>query len=255
MITFSQLGNFGSKGNQLFQIASTIGIAFKNNQQFVFPEWKYNKYYAKPLPRLNKSEPLNYEYYNGEEHFHYQDIILDPNKNYDLGGYFQSPLYFENHKEIINEYFTLKLSYTNYLDDKYGNLFAEKTTSLHVRRGDYLNFPTHHPVLPVEYYQQATEYFPDHLLLVFSDDIEWCKTNLNHLSTNMIFVEGENEVLDLHLMSMCQNNIIANSSFSWWAAYFNHNPTKIVIAPNNWFGPALSHLNTKDLLPINWIKI
>ena len=88
--------------------------------------------------------------------------------------------------------------------------------------------------------------------MVFSDDIEWCKHNF--IGEEFIFAEDTNPVTALSLQLSCANNIIANSSFSWWAAYLNKNPSKIVIAPQKWFGPNLAH-DTKDLLPKEWARI
>jgi hypothetical protein len=70
----------------------------------------------------------------------------------------------------------------------------------------------------------------------------------------MVFVDGNDDVEDMWLMSICNNNVIANSSFSWWGAWLNSNPNKKVIAPNNWFG-SQTNLNTSDIIPDNWIKL
>ena len=86
--------------------------------------------------------------------------------------------------------------------------------------------------------------------LVFSDDIKWCKDNFTE--GPFIFVGGGEDYIDLHLMSKCKNNIIANSSFSWWGAWLNNNENKRVIAPKDWFGSSNSHLNTDDLIPGDW---
>jgi hypothetical protein len=89
-------------------------------------------------------------------------------------------------------------------------------------------------------------------ILVFSDDISWCKDNLKFDKMN--FIEGLDNVEDMWLMSLCDNNIIANSSFSWWGAWLNSNFNKKVIAPLHWFGDS-ANLNTSDIIPTNWIRI
>jgi len=119
---------------------------------------------------------------------------------------------------------------------------------LHVRRGDYLQLPTHHPTCTIDYYHKALANF-DGKVLVFSDDIDWCRKTFQ--DPRFEFVKGNLDYIDLYLMSMCKNNIIANSSFSWWAAWLNDNKDKKVIAPKKWFGPAISH-NTMDLYPKKW---
>jgi hypothetical protein len=89
-------------------------------------------------------------------------------------------------------------------------------------------------------------------IFVFSDDITWCRNNLGF--KNMIFVEGNVDIEDLWLMSLCEKNIIVNSSFSWWGAYLNTSKDKVVIAPSNWFGPSAG-LNSSDIIPDEWNKI
>jgi hypothetical protein len=87
---------------------------------------------------------------------------------------------------------------------------------------------------------------------VFSDDINWCKQNLSF--PKMQFVEGQDNIEDLWFMSLCSNNIIANSSFSWWGAWLNNNPEKKVIAPKNWFGQ-YANINSSDIVPETWILL
>ena len=95
----------------------------------------------------------------------------------------------------------------------------------------------------------------DSLFLIFSDDIAWCKANFPDLPEKFVFIEGNADHEDLLLMSHCKNNIICNSTFSWWAAWLNSNPEKKVIAPSKWFGPAFENYNTDDLYCDGWIKI
>ena len=128
-----------------------------------------------------------------------------------------------------------------------------KSISLHVRRTDYVTSNGFHPVQTVEYYNKAIETIGSYdQILVFSDDINWCKENLNY--DNVLFVENQDNLEDMWLMSLCDHNIIANSSFSWWGAWLNQNKDKIVIAPKNWFG-SQSNLNDLDIIPNNWVKI
>ena len=129
----------------------------------------------------------------------------------------------------------------------------KNTVSLHIRRGDYLKQQHNHPVQSLEFYNKALELIGDYEnLLIFSDDIDWCEKNLNY--SNMTFVKGLTDIENIWLMSMCQHNIMANSSFSWWGAWLNNNPNKIVVSPKLWFGNNLK-LNTKDIIPKDWIKI
>lgn len=124
---------------------------------------------------------------------------------------------------------------------------------MHIRRGDYLVSPGHYINLDVEYYKNALKYIDNPgSILIFSDDISWCKDNFK--GDKYIFIENEKDYIDIYLMSLCNNNIIANSTFSWWGAWLNTNPNKIVISPNKWFGPAKGKRHLNDLIPKNWIQ-
>jgi hypothetical protein len=103
----------------------------------------------------------------------------------------------------------------------------------------------------LEYIQAALKQFSDdqYTFLIFSDDIEWCK---QVFPDGVVFIEGNNQYKDLCLMSLCNHNIISNSSYSWWAAYLNQNKNKKIVAPSNWFIPAKP---LTDLYPNNWIII
>lgn len=241
MVTFSNLGNFGRLGNQLFQIAATIGTANKLGLEAKFPKWEYSDFFESHINQnLNTSEIKNI---HREPGFHYSPI---PNwNNMDLIGYFQSEKYFSHCKEIIRSHFSIKNS-------KYTQ--KKETCSVHVRRTDYLRFSEYHPFPGLQYYESAIRIMKERGIkdfIVFSDDIEWCKQNLPGLN----YSEGNSNIEDLDLMSKCGHNIIANSSFSWWGAWLNKNPNKIVIAPSNWFGPAKRGVITDDLYCPVWIKI
>ena len=140
------------------------------------------------------------------------------------------------------------------MNEKYKSLFNKNTVSLHIRRGDYVNLSDHHLLLDISYYKNAVNMFKNiEKVVVFSDDIEWCKENLDIKNTE--FIENETDIVDLYLMSQCTHNIIANSSFSWWGAWLNKNDNKKVIAPKKWFGPKRNDLNDKDIIPETWIRI
>lgn len=237
MISFSRLGNMGRCGNQLFQIAATISLALDNNSRYVFPYWFYESDFNLHGCFSNDISTAN-EYH--EPFFHYQQITFKDNLN--LVGYFQSDRYFHNNKDVILGLLTPKLGFSRKYD----------YTSIHVRRGDYVGMPRKYEQLNMNYYNQAMSLIKAKKYLVFSDDIEWCKKHF--IGEQFDFVEGNSPTKDLSLMLSCANNIIANSSFSWWGAYLNKNPSKIVISPKRWFGPEMPH-NTKDLIPQDWMII
>lgn len=263
ILSFNELGKKGRLGNQMFQIASTIGIAEKNNYKYSFPKWfcNYSKKYYSDYFKNKLPFDLEIKSHRNivESQFNYSDIILDGINNFNLVGYFQSEKYFNNVKDIIKNYFTPTDEVKFLLQKKYGELL-NNSCSIHIRRGDYLNLNDYHPILTLDYYKLAIEkiYGQDIKninFFVFSDDLEWCKKNLKINSNKINFINQIDEVLDLFLMSYCNNNIIANSTFSWWAAWLNENKEKKVVAPNNWFGNKYSQNKIDDLFCEEWIII
>lgn len=177
-----------------------------------------------------------------------------------LDGYWQSYKYFIEHEDRIRALFrfkeTIRLQNKAILDQT----SQAQTVALHVRRGDYVHDQKAnkvHGTCSLDYYQQAIELMkekiPNPYFLIFSDDISWCKLSIR-TGVSQYFVDHSNQNWeDMQLMSMCQHQIIANSSFSWWAAWLNINPDKIIIAPKKWLSN--KNIPTEDLLPQNWIKI
>ena len=227
----------GQMGNQMFQISSTIGIAKKNNEDYIFPPWEYEQYFN--LHGCFSNNIKVDKIYN-EPHFHYAE--LPPIKNVGLVGYWQSYRYFMDYDNFIRNIFEFSFS----VEKNYN------TASIHIRRGDYLKFSDCHTNLSDTYYHKAMSIVDADRYIIFSDDIDWCKGKF--IGSQFNFAQGNSPAVDMALMANCSHNIIANSSFSWWGAWLNKNPSKKVIAPTNWFGHALPH-NTKDLLPKEWIQI
>lgn len=220
----------GGLGNNLFQMAAVIGYAKKHNLKYYFPVRKYLTH----LPTRKPFETFTYK----EKSFSYNEIPY--HTSLVLNGYFQSEKYFDNAREEILE----AVGFDNKPINK---------ISIHVRRGDYLQTDCHPPVT-LDYLNAAIGYFKlrgykDDDFLIFTDDKEWCSANFPFKIAN------GNELQDLELMSLCEHNIIANSSYSYWGQYLNQNPNKIVIAPEVWFGGRKSNLNTKDLYMDSWIVL
>ena len=131
------------------------------------------------------------------------------------------------------------------------------TVAVHYR--DYQKedqyYGARHGNMSQSYYKRVFALFPkDALFVVFSDNLAWCKENLSPLAEKIIFIEGESYYLDFYLMSLCKNNIISNSTFSWWSAYLNPHPQKRVIASTKWMEEK-SGFNCKDVIPAGWIKL
>jgi len=258
MITCSLMGGLG---NQLFQTAVTLSLSLDNNMIPIFPpnphqgcsrKINYNDTYFHRLERI-KSQ-LNFKIFV-ENGFSYKPIqVSDDNIN--LRGYFQSEKYFEKHKKYILNTLVLPNKMIIDLNNKYKHIIeCENTVSIHVRRGDYLGLQHVHYVQTLDYYQEAIKKFPeDSMFVIFSDDIHWCKEIplFKHLK-NVQFIQ-DIDYNELYIMSRCKHNIIANSTFSWWAAYMNPNVNKIIIAPKIWFGPKGPN-DLQDLIPPSWIII
>ena len=251
----------GGLGNMLFQIATTYAISKRDKKNFVcetnmniIPH-KHYSYYTSNILRnvIFEPTPIPYFTYN-EKNFSYNEI---PNiqGNLKLSGYFQSEKYF---KDFRNEILKL-LSPNNKTKDKV-DLFWErfinkKTCSIHIRRGDYLQNKNYHYNQDLEYYKRCIEVIGEGVdFLIFSDDLSWCKEHFDFLK-NKTYIDGFVDFEELYIMSLCNDNIITNSTFSWWGAWMNQNPTKKVICPKNWFGKLNSHLDTKDIYCENWIII
>ena len=174
-----------------------------------------------------------------------------------LDGYWQSEQYFANcTKKLYHDFAFPQLDKLNLSIAK--SILDLNSISIHIRRGDYVNHPMHGEICTLDYYMQAIDIIKakvqNPVFYVFSNDIDWCKNNL--YLDNATYVcgnDGYNSYKDMHLMSLCKHNIIANSSFSWWGAWLNKNSSKVVIAPKKWFND--KKINIKDLIPDSWIKI
>lgn len=250
----------GGLGNQLFQIATTTALALRNNDTACFDidnhkiglQGRNASTYIPNIYRKLHNNRIETNNFFEQDGFHFSDIPYS--ENLKIIGYFQSEKYFSDFRTEILDLFEPNDEVKSYISNKYGNIFNNKTCSLHIRHGDYLHLANNHPPLQMKYYQEAIKYFDENtLFLVFSDDIEWCKSVFN--GDNFLFIENEQDYIDLYLMSLCDNNIIANSSFSWWGSWLNKNEDKKVIAPSKWFGKSYSDWNTNDIYTNKMIKI
>lgn len=194
-----------------------------------------------------------------EPHFQYWGGIQDAPDDCYLKGYWQSDKYFQAHAAAIRTDFSFKspLAGQNiWLAREMGQVNA---VSLHVRRGDYVkNQATTalHGVCSLDYYNAAVEYLLHRVdkpvFYIFSDDMPWVKAHLTIAAKTYHIGHNDQAYDDMHLMSLCKHHVIANSSFSWWGAWLNARPDKIVVAPKQWFAQAR---NTEHLLPQAWVKL
>lgn len=248
MITASCIGRLGRLGNQMFQVAAVIGYAQKHNTGYFINNWTYAKFFKNKVNNGNRKINKIYK----EPNFTYSPIPAMANIN--IEGYFQSAKYFEG--ADIKKQFEPSEEIENYINEKYSELLEGETVSIHIRRGDYIGLGDYHYNLGMDYYSDSINLFNRNTtnFVVFSDDTNWCRANIQMDNTTII--DGEKQVVDLILMSKCKHNIIANSSFSWWASYLNKNPDKKVIAPSKdkWFGK-LQNNSIEDLYLPNWILV
>ena len=199
-----------------------------------------------------------------EPHGHFDSRVCAIRDNVILAnGYWQSEKYFVDFADHIRSDF---IPYNGSISDEGLHLCREMmntmSVAVHIRRGDYITVPAFakvHGVLPMEYYFRAINYIREKVdeayFYIFSDDIKWCRDSFKDIK-NVRIVEhsvATRDHEDLWLMSQCKHNIIANSSYSWWGAWINENPNKVVISPERWF--LEPPFNTKDLIPESWIKI
>ena len=236
MITYKPITDYskgiGQKntglGNQMFQVASTIGIAEKNNQWWTLPKWNHPFAHEFPCDDTEGFEIRRVAW-------GYRDMRVSGDVA--LRGYMQSEKYFLHCEDMIREMFTFKDSV--YVEE--GDFI-----SVHVRRGDYN--PEHLVWLDTDYYDRALSVLPDLPIYVFTDDIEAAQSLIlaDYYFTGAPFT-------DFQRMTKAKYHIIANSSFSWWAAWLSD--AEAVVAPSQWFGIKKAKWETKDLIPEDWIIV
>ena len=284
---------YGGLGNQMFQYAAARSFAKKtqsavgyDQEYFIFPEkfgsqWAYQLdllktnaklwtpsippglfyFFYRILRRLN-SIGISFKKFYFEKPFRFNTDTDQIGADTFIDGYFQFEKYFHHDRAELLKEFQPRTE----LDEKNKSVIAQiqnvAAVSLHIRRGDYVfnqAAAQFHGTCNLDYYQRAMSMIEnqvkDPVFYIFSDDLNWVKENLK-LKSPAVYVEhnkGMNSYLDMFLMSHCQHNIIANSSFSWWGAWLNTNSKKIVIAPARWYlDPKVVN---DDIYPAGWIKL
>ena len=259
-VAFNYLGKLGQFGNQMFQYAATKGIASKLNTSFMIPDHREifddgigNRYTILLHDVFNLDGQrgiLQTQNYIQEENFCFEEKFfnISPSTNVCLWGFFQTEKYFKHIEKQIRKDFTFK----DEIKDECDDLIKQFTNpiALHIRRGDFVWNNKNHPPLSLDYYKSALELFDsDREVIIFSDDTEWCKEQELFVDDRFAVAEGGDQFYDMCLMSMCDDFIIANSTFSWWGAWLGNRGK--VIAPKKWFGETLGH-DTKDLYCKGW---
>jgi len=242
MITFSRSGMLGRFGNQMFQYASTMGIAKKLGYEYGanYSNRNENEYLHFLLPdvfeSLSAKDCSNHitQHFIKEPTWHFSESMFLIQDNTDLFGYFQSEKYFEHCKGDIKKEFIFKSDIIDTVKPL-RNKITDPVISVHMRLGDYKNYPTKHPICSFEYYTNSLELLPKDLtLFVFSDEPELAKEKLKGLNRDAVIIPNMSGQYHMCLMNMCDYHIMANSSFSWWGAWLAE--SKKTIAPKKWFG-------------------
>jgi len=277
----------GGLGNQLFQYAFFLALAqkFKHVKADLidFEDYKLHNGFELEtifnikLPEISSFERNIYTRNNGswlwrklrriyntknaylEEspQFAYSEQIFEDSKSHYYWGYWQHIDYLTQVEQVLRQ----NLIFPTFVESENIRIQQiiqqENSISLHVRRGDYLNETLFKDICNEEYYQKSIQYILETqespVFVIFSNDIPWCRSQFKNL--NAIFVEhniSANSFRDLQLMSQCKHHIIANSSFSWWGAWLNENPEKIIISPKRWIND--DTIDTTGLILKSFIK-
>lgn len=243
--SYRNLGKNGRLGNQLFQIAGTIGTAHRNRTPDAvhFPEWRYSQFFSIPESFFG-SIPVSAS---------------------DMGRqYFQDLSVFADCQEKVIEYF----AFSDIAKDNLAETFPELVnshsrhrTAVHVRRGDYLSIEDFFPTCPAHYFDncmsEVEQEFPNTEFLVFTDDPDWCRGHFEHRENVHIFSDNvENtirrEMAEFMLMTSCDAIVTSNSTFSWWAAFLSRSTQ--VFTPDRWYNEGLEHLDASLFLLPHWNK-
>lgn len=239
----------GRYSNNLWQIAASIGYSTKHNVPWFIPSGYHHKTIYEAFPRLPIYKgKTNIPVYDTatDEGFKYKEIPFNPN-GLKIRGFWQSVKYFEHCQDEVRRVLKLDEKPIDYV-------------GIHIRRGDYLKYPDNFPTLTNKYLTESLNYFEGKgykNFMVISDDIEWCVENLPGMFPNVKFTfKHGTPYEDMSTLASCEHLIIANSSFSLFAAWYNRNSNKIIVTPSKetWFGTKAQKIDTSTLLPDEWIQ-
>lgn len=249
---------------ETYKLHGGYQLSFYNIDLITSMKEENNKYYKnnvflKVLRRLS----FDFSRRIKEKSLLFDAKLLDVEDNTYIDGYFQSENYFKDIKEIILKQFTIKKEISSYSKDIENQIKDSKNScSLHIRRGDFVNNTniSIHGSCDAVYYKNAMrlleEKEDDINYFIFSDDIDWVKRNLDVKAA--IYIESKEKRLpheDIYLMSLCDHNVIANSTFSWWGAWLNQNENKIVIGPKRWFADDKLAEESKYIVCESWVRV
>ena len=249
----------GGLGNQMFQIAHAHSQGLKHNRPVIFKShsWtplqgKDTSFYKENIFRNINFSNDNYSFDQvSENEFYFQNLRPSEN-NTIFSGYFQSSKNFFGFYEEIKNLFSPTEKFIENVYKKYPQIVSSNSVSIHMRIGDYAKNPNIHPIISKSYIDRAlNELSPHGHVFVFGDDKEFMKRNF---IGKEITIVDEEDWYELWMMSLCKNNIIANSTFSWWGAFLNKNLNRKIFVPSIWFGPD-GPQNYSDIFENDWRKI
>ena len=272
----------GGVGNQLFQYAAGRALALTRGTHLVVDRpiakiTSVRRVYAIPrfhavtqesglLPSICRKwalkNQLSFLFPKGVfyEEGNFCKTFFDLENGTTLFGFFQDEKYFKPFSsQIRNELAFRKYCLSEETHQITETILSGNSISVHVRRGDAYSSSEIFDVCTLDYYRDAIrlcrERFENPVFYFFSDDIAWCVKNFQ--GSDFVFCDLQqskrDSLNDLRLMSLCQHNIIANSTFSWWAAWLNSNPNKLVTAPSTWFRMPNDPIN--QIVCESWLKI
>lgn len=255
----------GRLGNQLFQVAAALSVAFDHKAIPVFPDYAEWKLYDIPenlknvLFRLNTNKALKLSTTFFEDpNFVYAPIPYTPNMQ--TRGFFQSEKYFKHNADKILPLFEPRKELVDYLQKKYKTILNHPyTVGVHLRAYKIEDPSILNAMVPITFdyvIKAASLYDEEALFVIFTDSVPWAKEILSSFDRPYYIVENESQYADLYLLSYMKHQIISNSTFSWWAAYLNKNPGKIVVAPRPWFQPNWHNAPGNDnIIPSGWFVL
>jgi len=281
---------YGGLGNQLFQYATARRLAYINDTELAldtsdlsrnvtnitkrnYELWRYpirarllsahelklsKLYNNRILNRIPLPRPWKL---HREKFFQFDPTILRLKDEVYLDGYWQCPKYFDDIEDLLKFELTPKHPMGSIDKAIFDSIRGSNSVSVHVRRGDYVSIPRiaqTHGICSLDYYRKAIQLMMSRLdnpsFFIFSDDSDWTRKNIliNAHTEYVAHNNADSAFQDLRLMTLCQHQIIANSSFSWWGAWLNYNHNKIVVAPKLWF---LDSRDASCIVPQSWIRI
>jgi hypothetical protein len=253
VISFKKLGQLGRLGNQLFQYAFLRTTAERLGVKFYCPEWLGDRIFQlnDGSERTRECGPVNKEYKEGNN-CGFVKSALRIKDGTEILGYFQSFRYFDRAK--VGRWYTFKDDAIASIRTKYPHIDFTESTGIHLRFGDMKNL-VKYMILSKEYYIRALSRTARHKnIVVFSDEIDTAKKYLKDIKENLVFLEGNKDYEELYLMTLCRDFICSISTFSWWGAWLNDFPDKIIVAPTKGLRPGYS-VKSDDFCCRGWVPI